>query len=328
VPIISELCTTSSKIFMRKVIGIGETGLDIIFRNEQPIAAVPGGSTFNALISLGRSGISCNFISEIGNDRVGMTIKHFLQDNGVNINNISSFPDSKSSVSLAFLDEQNDAEYIFYKNQPHDQLDFSFPEIAPDDIVIFGSFYAVNPKVHQQVMALLEHARNKGAIIYYDVNYRSSHRNEVMKITPNLIDNLEYADIVRGSREDFEVVYKKDNPDTVYKAEIAFYCKDFIYTNGAENIVLRGKNDFKKEYPVVQTHTVSTIGAGDNFNAGFIFGLIKNHITRQMISNGLTEAQWDDLMHYATKFSANCCEDIYNYISKDFGAQMNLTLNK
>jgi len=47
-----------------------------------------------------------------------------------------------------------------------------------------------------------------------------------------------------------------------------------------------------------------------------------------MISNGLTEAQWDDLMHYATKFSANCCEDIYNYISKDFGAQMNLTLNK
>ena len=48
----------------------------------------------------------------------------------------------------------------------------------------------------------------------------------------------------------------------------------------------------------------------------------------QMISNGLTEAQWDDLMHYATKFSANCCEDIYNYISKDFGAQMNLTLNK
>ena len=200
---------------MRKVIGIGETGLDIIFRNEQPIAAVPGGSTFNALISLGRSGISCNFISEIGNDRVGMTIKHFLQDNGVNINNISSFPDSKSSVSLAFLDEQNDAEYIFYKNQPHDQLDFSFPEIAPDDIVIFGSFYAVNPKVHQQVIALLEHARNNGAIIYYDVNYRSSHRNEVMKITPNLIDNLEYADIVRGSREDFEVVYKKDNPDTV-----------------------------------------------------------------------------------------------------------------
>lgn len=39
---------------MRKVIGIGETILDIIFRNNRPHTAVPGGSTFNGLISLGR----------------------------------------------------------------------------------------------------------------------------------------------------------------------------------------------------------------------------------------------------------------------------------
>ena len=30
---------------MRQVIGIGETVLDIIFRDEQPISAWPGGST-------------------------------------------------------------------------------------------------------------------------------------------------------------------------------------------------------------------------------------------------------------------------------------------
>ena len=41
---------------MRKIIGIGETILDIIFRNNQPSHAVPGGSTFNTLISLGRLG--------------------------------------------------------------------------------------------------------------------------------------------------------------------------------------------------------------------------------------------------------------------------------
>ena len=35
----------------RKVIGIGETVLDVIFKNDQPTAAVPGGSTFNAMIS-------------------------------------------------------------------------------------------------------------------------------------------------------------------------------------------------------------------------------------------------------------------------------------
>ena len=37
---------------MRKIIGIGETVLDIIFKGDQPMAAVPGGSTFNCLVSL------------------------------------------------------------------------------------------------------------------------------------------------------------------------------------------------------------------------------------------------------------------------------------
>ena len=63
------LCNQDNKDkTMRKVIGIGETVLDIIFKNGKPIEAVPGGSAFNAMISLGRSGINATFISEAGND--------------------------------------------------------------------------------------------------------------------------------------------------------------------------------------------------------------------------------------------------------------------
>ena len=42
---------------MRKIIGIGETILDIIFKNGQPTKALPGGSVFNTMVSLGRLGI-------------------------------------------------------------------------------------------------------------------------------------------------------------------------------------------------------------------------------------------------------------------------------
>jgi len=59
---------------MRKVIGIGETVLDIIFKDNKPVNAVPGGSAFNAIISLGRAGISAHFIGEVGHDRVGTYI--------------------------------------------------------------------------------------------------------------------------------------------------------------------------------------------------------------------------------------------------------------
>ena len=81
---------------MRKVIGIGETVLDIIFKNDQPIQAVPGGSTFNALISLARSGVPTSFISETGNDRIGQMIIQFLKDSGCNADCVNVYPDSKS----------------------------------------------------------------------------------------------------------------------------------------------------------------------------------------------------------------------------------------
>lgn len=308
---------------MRKVIGIGETVFDIIFKDGQPVGAYPGGSTFNAMISLGRAGVSGTFISETGNDCVGRRVIDFLRDNGINADKVNVFPDSKTPVSLAFLDENNDAEYIFYKNHPNDKLDFAFPEIRRDDVLLFGSFYAVNPVIRPQVVALLEEARKQEAIIYYDVNFRPSHRHEVMKITPNLLDNLEYADIVRGSREDFRVLYKQSDCDKVYNSEISFYCKRFIYTQGADPIELRA-DGMRKRYAVASAPTVSTIGAGDNFNAGLIYGLLKHGITHAQLERGLSEAQWDALIGCGQAFSADCCKSLFNYVSEEFGQSKQL----
>lgn len=307
---------------MRKVIGIGETMLDIIFKNGKPIEAVPGGSTFNGIVSLGRAGVKTVFVSETGNDRVGEYVRDFLRDNNVDTSAINVFQETKSPVSLAFLDKDNNADYIFYRDQKHDHMDFAYPDIQKDDIVVFGSFYAVNPALRPQVSGLLEYARQRGAIIYYDVNFRKAHQADVMKVTPNLIDNLEYADIVRGSKEDFEVLYKKDSAERVYRAETSFYCKRFIYTDGPNPVSVFSNNGFHKEYAMPKTETVSTIGAGDNFNAGFIYGMIKYGVTRDDVEQGLSEEVWDKLISTATAFSADCCKDIFNYISKEFGQQL------
>lgn len=307
---------------MRKVIGIGETMLDIIFKNGKPIEAVPGGSTFNGIVSLGRAGVKTVFVSETGNDRVGEYVRDFLRDNNVDTSAINVFQETKSPVSLAFLDKDNNADYIFYRDQKHDHMDFAYPDIQKDDIVVFGSFYAVNPALRPQVSGLLDFARQRGAIIYYDVNFRKAHQADVMKVTPNLIDNLEYADIVRGSKEDFEVLYKKDSAERVYRAETSFYCKRFIYTDGPNPVSVFSNNGFHKEYAMPKTETVSTIGAGDNFNAGFIYGMIKYGVTRDDVEQGLSEEVWDKLIATATAFSADCCKDIFNYISKEFGQQL------
>ena len=67
----------------RRVIGIGETVLDILFKNDQPQKAVPGGSTYNSIVSLGRAGVPCAMVTDVGGDHIGDMICRFLEENGV-----------------------------------------------------------------------------------------------------------------------------------------------------------------------------------------------------------------------------------------------------
>ncbi len=305
---------------MRKVIGIGETILDIIFEGNQPSAAVPGGSVFNGIVSLGRAGVKVSFISETGNDRVGNIILQFMRENNIPTDHVNVFPDGKSPVSLAFLNEHSDAEYIFYKDYPKQRLDVLFPEIHEDDIVIVGSYYALNPVLRDKILELLETAKEKKAIIYYDPNFRSSHKDEAIKLTSTIIENLEYADIVRGSAEDFFYMYGLNDADKIYKDKIQFYCPNFICTAGAEQISLRTKN-CRKEYPIEPLKAVSTIGAGDNFNAGLIYGMLKYDVRYRDLDN-LDENTWDKIIRYGKDFAAEVCKSFNNSISKEFAKNL------
>lgn len=305
---------------MRRVIGIGETILDVLFKDNQPKAAVPGGSVFNGIISLGRAGANVTFISEVGGDKVGNIILDFMKENGVGTDNVMVYPDRKSPVSLAFLNEKNDAEYIFYKDYPDLRLDAEMPEVTGDDIIMFGSYYAITPQLRDKVKELLDRARKAGAIIYYDVNFRKSHAHEAIKLMPIILENFEYADIVRGSNEDFGFMFGMTDPDKVYQHKVSFYCPRFICTNGGEGLCLRTAS-LKKDYPVAPLQTVSTIGAGDNFNAGLVFGLLKNRIRRADLDE-LTEADWDKIIASGMSFSKEVCTSLDNYISKEFAEKL------
>ena len=114
---------------MRKVIGIGETILDILFKNNQPVAAVPGGSSFNSIISVGRAGVPCSFVGYTGADIVGQQTIDFMNCNGVSTEFFEVREDEKSAISLAFLDEKGDARYMFYKKPPHVSSRWKLPEM-------------------------------------------------------------------------------------------------------------------------------------------------------------------------------------------------------
>ena len=100
---------------MQHIYAVGETILDIIFLDRQPKTARPGGSSFNAAITLGRLGAPVTLISEMGNDRVGDMIQEFLEQNGVDSRYISRFENGQSAIALAFLNNRSDAEILDYE---------------------------------------------------------------------------------------------------------------------------------------------------------------------------------------------------------------------
>ena len=158
-----------------RIIGIGETVFDILFKNNQPQKAVPGGSTFNSIVSLGRAGMRCAMVTEAGGDHVGDLICNFLQENGVSAEYVCRHPNVQSHISLAFLDEHNDAQYVFYKDHASVSLDGKLPEMSQDDVVLFGSFFAINPGIRPVVGGLLRKAHEASAWLYYDINFRKNH---------------------------------------------------------------------------------------------------------------------------------------------------------
>ena len=301
---------------MRKVIGIGETILDIIFENNKPSTAIPGGSVFNGMVSLARCGVKVCFISETGNDHVGRIILDFMRENGMQTDYVNVFPGGKSPVALAFLNEQSDAEYLFYKDYPAQRLDVEFPQIEEDDIVIFGSYFALNPVLRSKVVDLLEEARRKNAIVYYDPNFRATHKGEAMRLTATIIENFEYATIVRGSADDFVNLYGINDGEKVYKDKVKFYCPNFIYTAGASAVSLYTKG-FSKNYSTPRIDAASTVGAGDNFNAGILFGLLKNRI-RYRDMESLSENDWDNIIASGMDFATEACKSLNNYVSAEF----------
>ena len=292
----------NSDCMAKRVIGIGETVLDILFKNDQPQKAVPGGSTFNSIVSLGRAGVPCVMVTEVGGDHVGDMICKFLTDNGVSDEYVCRHG-TKSHITLAFLDENNDAQYTFYKDHASAALDGKLPEISKEDVVLFGSFFAINPAIRSAVSTLLHNARKAGAWMYYDINFRKTHIPDIPDVIGNIEENMRLADVVRGSKEDFEYLYGLNDADAIYE-KVRPFCNRFILTDGARSIRIYTPSGCEI-FPVQPIETISTVGAGDNFNAGYIYAKLQ----------GLDAPA--ERVRMAQRWSQDVCQQIGNNISDE-----------
>jgi fructokinase len=301
---------------MRKVLCIGEAVYDIIFKNEQPVEARPGGAMLNTAISLGRLNVPVSFSGDFANDHVGRIILNYLRNNNVNTRYVSMYENARSRIALAFLDKQNNADYAFYKLRTDQALVLNVPEIKQDDIVIFGSYFGIKPEIREQLKAFLEKARSNKAILIYDPNFRPAHLHLLRTVRPFIEENIALSNIVKGSDEDFMNIYGTADSSETYKLLEPIGCKNFIYTANAKGVDLRS-GELSKHYPANELVPVSTVGAGDSFNAGLVFALLENNILHADIDNIQPEI-WDKIIATSIDFASHVCMIYDNYITEEF----------
>ena len=305
---------------MGKIFSIGETVYDIVFRNGKPEVAIPGGAMLNSSVSLGRLKLPAIYITEFGKDEIGDRIFDFLVRNGVDTSYVYRFDEGKTALSLAFLNESEKTSYSFYKQYPGKRLAAGFPNPAKGDIVLFGSFFSLSDEVRKPLTSFVGDAGGSGSLIIYDPNYRKPHGSELPNLQRYLEENISFADIVRGSDEDFHFICGAKNVDDAFGFVRKNGCSILIYTVGGEKVEFRSEK-YSFYVPVPQVKVVSTIGAGDSFNAGLIYALHKRKIDTYSL-DAVSLETWSSIVKTGITFGSYVCGSFDNYVSKEFAGEI------
>ncbi|MBI9058880.1 MAG: hypothetical protein JEZ01_14035 [Labilibaculum sp.] len=307
---------------MSRVYTIGDSVLDVYFENEKPIEAKPGGSFLNSSVSLGRLGVQVSFISELGVDRVGDQIKNFLQDNKVDTNHISYFSDTSTNLALAYLDENKNADYSFYKTRKGLESKITFPNsVKEGDVILFGSFLAIKKEFRSSLLDFLKESKKKGALLIYDPNFRTQHLPMLPDVLPYIKENMALADIVKASNEDFDLICNCKDGDSAFKWLNEFSKASLVYT--ANKFGLFVFNPESHFYSVPAINPVSTVGAGDTVNAAIAYFIVRNGIQQSTLVN-MTDVDLEDLAKFAIEFSQEVCMIYDNFLPLSIASKYRL----
>ncbi len=298
---------------------LGECLLELIFKEGKQINAIAGGSAINTAVSLGRLNLPVHILTEFGLDEDGAKLEIFFQKNNVSLENVYRHKDGKTTISNAILNDRNEARYKFFSDPPAERFNIPLPEFTGDDIFLMGSWFVINPLLREKVKKLISLARSAGALIVYDPNFREAHLDEISTLIPIIKENILLADIVRGSDEDFNYIFNTEDPIQVF-SKIKTVNPCLIYTMGKQGVLLQTKY-YQKHFITPEITPVSTIGAGDNFNAGLIYSLNEKKIKRDDLM-ALVNTDWDFLVQTGIQFASNVCMSDENYISESFAQNL------
>jgi len=271
------------------IITLGEALIDlpatqsgVSLADAPGFAKVPAGAPLNLAAAAAALGLRAAFVSKVGDDPFGASIKQTFSRLGVDMSHVIA--DKSARTGLAFVSVMPDGsrDFLFYFDPARDlalrpdELDAAWFGAAR--IFHYGSISLITEPSRSATLAAARLAHKGGAICSYDPNLRPFlwPNDEVMRDGVRL--GFADADIVKISAEELVFLY----PDAPKEASaINSLLQDFerprfvAVTDGAAGC--RGytrAGDFAQS-PGFQVDFVDATGAGDSFTAGLLAFLLR-----------------------------------------------------
>ncbi len=237
-----------------------------------------GGAELNTAIGCARLGLKAGFISRLGNDEFGRYILNYARGEGIDVSEVEFVDGYPTSVNFKEIMEDGNVRTFFYRDKSPtltmtgQDLDETY--ISQAKILhITGIYPAIGERNIEVIKKAIEYAKTNGVKVSFDPNIRLRmwSKEEARKV---LSEILPQVDILLAGDEEMEIILGEKDPAIIIEKAKALGISVIAIKQGDKGSVGYMEGKTVNAAPVKAAKVVDTVGAGDGFNAGFIYGFL------------------------------------------------------
>ena len=177
-----------------------------------------GGSPANVAVGLARLGKKVGFIGKVSDDRFGDYVTDFFAKEGIDVSRVTRAKNGEK-LGLTFTEilSPNDSSILMYRDGVADlmldpsEVDEEYIANAKA-ILISGTALAQSPS-REACLKAMQLAEKNGTRIIFDIDYREYNWKSKDEIAVYYTAVAEHADIIMGSREEYDLTQAIFAPD-------------------------------------------------------------------------------------------------------------------
>lgn len=246
-----------------------------------------GGAELNFAIGSSRLGLSSRWISRLGDDEFGRLIYNYARGEGIDTSHVELINSYSTPLNFKEIKEDGSGRTFYYRdNSPiltFDSSDIKQSMFTNIDVLhLSGVFLSVMKNKLNIIEKIVKLAKQSDVIISFDPNLRlkiwelSEAKYVYEKIFP-------YIDIFLTGLDEINLIADISTKNEIESFAKKYNIKDVVIKKGAQGSMLyRDSKWYEKEAHKV--HTVDTVGAGDGFDAGYIYGFLHNYNPNKLLN--------------------------------------------